>query len=1033
MLRDRDWKLKYTPNDGDLIERFYIPALEDAERYDRLTGYFNAHALALASRGIEGLIRNGGRMRLVVGCTLDPPEIEAIERGEELRNCVEGKLASLPLAPPDAATSNALELLSWMVARGYLDVKVAVPCDRQGHPVADRAIFHEKSGIIQDRTGERIAWTGSLNETTAGWRFNWETINVYRGWEESDRVDEEERNFAQIWSAPDSTAGRHLLVLDVPTAVRQDLMQFLPEESHRPKRLVDAGIDDGQVPSQTQVPDEEDLPEDPADPRAKAWALIREAPTMPDGGERVGEATSAVTPWPHQVRAFQRLYGNWPPRLLIADEVGLGKTIQAGMLIRQAWLAGKAKRVLILAPKAVLRQWQIELREKFNLNWPIYDGTRLTWLPTPALDGDFEHRIGRVEWHRQSAVIVSSQLVRRRDRAQALLEADPWDLVILDEAHHARRRASTKGEDRPNALLALMRELKERTEAMLLLTATPMQVDPIEVWDLLNLLGLPPAWTAEQFLKFFEEIGHPNPAHEMLARSARLFRDVEASFGNVTTEQAQRIGHLSQLKTNKVLRALRDEQVQMPLRRLENEERKAALVVMRTWTPVRHLISRHTRELLRHYFRKGMLETAIAERDVNDRFIAMTPAESALYDAVDEYISSTYAKSAADVRNAVGFVMTVYRRRLASSFCALAQTLRKRLDALAEGADEPLGNEEDVSDDETLDHVQDSDEVKELELQALAEEERIEIENLLTAVEALPPDSKLAELMGTLESLREAGYKQAMVFTQYTDTMDFLRDRLLVDSDFRLMCYSGRGGEVPTAGDGWRQIGRDDAKLRFREGKAEVLLCTDAAAEGLNFQFCGALVNYDMPWNPMRVEQRIGRIDRLGQKHERVRIVNLHYEDTVETDVYRALRDRISLFESVVGPLQPILSRLPRAIGDAVLKGDRQSLGEEVAAKIEEQQPTGFNMDAGIDDEIEMPDRPASPLTMGHLERILASPELMAPGVEVSRLGPADYAVRAPGMESQLRVTADPAYYDAHADSVEFWSPGGVLFERVRP
>ena len=517
MLRDRDWKLKYTPDDGDLVEMFYVPALEDAERYDRLTGYFNAYALKLASRGIEGLVRNGGRMRLVVGCTLDEPEIEAIKRGEDLRVRVEAKLASLPLAPPDGASEDALELLSWMVARGHLDVKVAVPCDSSGQPVADQAIFHEKSGIIQDRTGERIAWTGSLNETAAGWRSNWETINVYRGWAEAERVDEEERNFARIWSAPASGGNRRLLVLDVPSAVRRDLMRFLPEGDQRPKRLLDAGVDSGEEPTDVSVAPKRTNAGDGVDPRTDAWALIRDAAQRKDGGERVGEATSAVTPWPHQVRAFERLYGDWPPRLLIADEVGLGKTIQAGMLIRQAWLAGRAKRVLILAPKAVLRQWQLELREKFNLNWPIYDGTKLAWHPTPVMSGDVERRVGRDQWHREPAVIASSQLVRRAERAEALLDAEPWDLVVLDEAHHARRRgAGTGEEDRPNALLSLMRELKDRAQGLVLLTATPMQVDPVEVWDLLSLLGIPAEWTAERFLGFFRRCRPPEsfpPCH----------------------------------------------------------------------------------------------------------------------------------------------------------------------------------------------------------------------------------------------------------------------------------------------------------------------------------------------------------------------------------------------------------------------------------------------------------------------------------------------------------------------------------------
>ena len=138
------------------------------------------------------------------------------------------------------------------------------------------------------------------------------------------------------------------------------------------------------------------------------------------------------------------------------------------------------------------------------------------------------------------------------------------------------------------------------------------------------------------------------------------------------------------------------------------------------------------------------------------------------------------------------------------------------------------------------------------------------------------------------------------------------------------MCFSGRGGQVHDPDGAWRTVSRDDIKARFKRGEADVLLCTDAAAEGLNFQFCGALVNYDLPWNPMRVEQRIGRIDRLGQQHPVVRIVNLHYRDTVESDVYISLRRRINLFEQVVGRLQPILARVSGLISDAVLARTRR-------------------------------------------------------------------------------------------------------------
>jgi hypothetical protein len=128
-LADTTWQLKYTPDDGDLVDYFYVPALRCALNYDRATGYFSAAALEVAMNGIEGLIRNGGQMRLIVGCTLNAPEVEAIEKGEALRTAVERQLAAHPLELPDAATKDALEMLSWMIAQGILEVKLAIPCE----------------------------------------------------------------------------------------------------------------------------------------------------------------------------------------------------------------------------------------------------------------------------------------------------------------------------------------------------------------------------------------------------------------------------------------------------------------------------------------------------------------------------------------------------------------------------------------------------------------------------------------------------------------------------------------------------------------------------------------------------------------------------------------------------------------------------------------------------------------------------------------------------------------------------------------
>ena len=1028
MLRDRTWQLRYTPDDGDLVRLFYIPALQDAQRYHRLTGYFNAGALALAARGIEGLVRNDGRMKLLVGCTLEAEEIAAIERGEALREQVERRLTQLPLAPPDAEACGALELLAWMIGRGHLDVKVAVPCNSDRVPVPESAIFHEKAGIVEDGAGSRIAWNGSLNETAAGWQRNWESLHVYTSWgAEPERVESEEASFSRLWAG----RSQRLIVLDVPGAVREDLLRFLPKDD-LPRRLQE---DDHERPK--AVPKPAPAVEPPVDLRAKVWRFIEQAPQAPEGGAQVGAATAAVKPWPHQARTFQRLYAHWPPKLLIADEVGLGKTIQAGLLLRQAWLAGKAKRVLVLAPKAVLKQWQIELREKFNLDWPIYDGQKLVWFPSAARQVMGEPTANGSAWHEQPAVIASSQLMRRSERANVLLEeAEPWDLIVLDEAHHARRRSSgAKQQDRPNALLRLMRELKNRTQGLLLLTATPMQVHPIETWDLLALLGLPAEWTESAFLQFFDDLEHPNPSHEALERLARLFRSVERAFGETPSESAQRIADLSRLQTRKLLSALRHPAT-IPRRQLQAKEREAALALMRSQTPIRHLVSRYTRQLLRRYAKAGRLGSPIAERDVEDRFLPMTGAEQALYEAVETYIASAYDQAGAAERNAVGFVMTVYRRRVASSFHALRRTFERRLAAMDEREAVLLSEaEEDAPDDETAE-VPDADELERLARAALRADERSQINALLERASALPPDSKLASLETVLAELRERGYQQAMVFTQFTDTMDFLRDALRKDANARLMCFSGRGGEVPSTDGAWRRIGRDDAKRRFREGEADVLLCTDAAAEGLNFQFCGTVVNYDMPWNPMRVEQRIGRIDRLGQQHPRISIVNLHYEGTVETDVYRALRERIHLFETVVGRLQPILAQLPGTITRAVLAKDAPSgdaTHSNAVAAIEQQtaeaEAKGFDLDSTVDEpDLEPPPAPSSPLTMADLEQVIANPDLMPPDAERQPLGNREHGLRMAGMREFVRVTTNPAYFEEHAESVELWSPGSPAF-----
>jgi SNF2 family DNA or RNA helicase len=929
-LRYCSWKISYSSDENNPVADFYIPALECAVQYDRKSGFFNSSILSKVARGLGAMLHNQGHMRLLMGCQFSPQDLQAIKQGYELRTAL-GQRLDAELQPPKNFTQlKHFEILSWLIQNQYLDIRIAVPLRSDGTPEeSDRQldpnrIFHEKVGIITDVNDDRLAFSGSNNESIGGWEANIESFHVYFSWDggrDLERVQLECDRFEKLWT----DQMPNVRVFEVPDAVRKKLLRYAP--STHPTWSPQAELDTRPL-SPNKLPPEE-LSDGVSEPEPQTptysqedWerehpAFVKLANLHQDPGCLDFTVKSIpIQPWAHQLKILRRVAQEFPRSYLIADEVGLGKTIETGLILRYLILSQKVKRVLVLAPASVQPQWQEELREKFNLHfWSYLQGElRDPFKETVPLAAN--------PWNTQNLILASSHLIRRKERMQELLEAEPWDLVVLDEAHHARRKSPQDRKDTPNRLLELMRQLRSKTTALILLSATPMQIDPIEVFDLLNLLGLEGHWQyGDNFCNYFAALTDQLDRFT-LEFWQQMTTDYFAQGGQACPRLQQHLEKRDRLLTYRLQDIWKKGQKIINARQLLDDEPfiAASRQYLTVNTPLKDRMFRHTRDTLRQYYRRGLLDRDVPMREVQDNAIALEPnREAVLYLAVSDYVRHFYRLAQKENRKALGFLMTLYRKRLTSSFYAVQQSLQRRLDALLT----QQGNGLTADDLAELDDADDAV-IEGLEsfMEPVDPKEIQYLEDLLRQFDNTGEDTKCAQFITKLrQELNER--ESAIVFTQYTDTMDYLRDFLSVSFGSLVACYSGRGGELYRGGE-WKAVPKEEIKKRFRDGELKLLLCTESASEGLNLQTCGVLFNYDMPWNPMRVEQRIGRIDRIGQRYTTVRIHNFYYDGTVEAKVYKKLRDRINAFATVVGNLQPILAKVPTFIERAVMSADPQ-------------------------------------------------------------------------------------------------------------
>jgi len=973
----------------DLVQDFFVPVLQRAVRYDRTTYTFSPQALSVAAAGLAGLVNNDGVMRLICHHELPRDVVCAILAGhraaeDAVQESLERRFVTR-VEPDDLAGRHHLELLTWLVKEGRLDVKVAIP-RRPG------AIFHQKMGIVTDSREDCVGFTGSLNESRSGWLYGDEQLMLFNSWNESARLKPMIAEFERLWTNRADTS----LVIPIPDALRRQLIKSAPAAN--PARV------------------SRELP------RAELWAAVEYAVTH---DPQTTLETMAAQLWPHQLAFWRRHVrdARQPPRVLIADEVGLGKTIQAGVLLKTLVNRGQADRVLILAPAVARWQWQDELLHKFNIPVPVLDRAGGK-LQLHNADNRRETTC-RKPWRQARRLILSYDWLRRHQKPFLDDDFPDYDLIVFDEAHHARYREVTNPKRRrANSYLEMLRGLSSRTRGLLLLTATPMQLDPAELWALLQVLA-PSQWSEDEFRSFYDVDRPPTLQEWDRVRQIYLRGNPLAS----REEEIAELARMSLFETKEHLTyiAMPASNIVVLKRDMTPDRIRRSMVLMRRSAMPKRLVSRHTRNLLRQYVAEGRLRQSVPQRKVKTVAVAMRAEERSLYRDITTFVKAWYQERSGVNRRALGFVMTHFRLRLSSSRYAFRESL-SALKRRKPSAPRTLGPE--LFDSDAGDSFSDLDPETGLPPLELADQDQQMLADLLARCDVQPgKDSKFKAFLAQLTQLQADGYAKVMVFSQFRDTQVWLRTQLARQAQADRYLLAGLSGAEdwllePSSGS-FAATERKVVMEMFRTQHAGVLLCTDTAAESLNFQFCSAMINYDIPWNPMRLEQRIGRIDRIGQVKPIIRIVHLFYRDTAEHDAYQAMQDRIDDFTEHVGALQPILeANLEGIIARSVWD---EADPRDIRQAVRDLQPAvGFDLD---DLAAAAPERqdPAPRLALDDLTYVLNHSQWFPDGYEVEGAGPNHWRITGPTGQQHI-VTTDRQAHDYGAGTVGFFGPGHDAF-----
>lgn len=839
---------RYSSRRESISDSLLNQKLKNAKSYDRIAGYFRSSIFEVAGESIESIT---GKIRVVCNSDLMVKDVKTAKMANT--SIRKEWCESKPEETPNPG--NRFKKLYKHLSSGKLEVRV-LPNERFG-------LIHGKAGVVTLEDGSKTSFLGSVNESKTAWKLNYELA-----WEDNsdEAIKWVQEEFYALWNDPSA--------VPLPEFVIEDIKRI--SERVVIDEVVDWKQDEDSEPASVAV----------------------ESPVY---REQLGL-------WEHQkyfvdlaFRDHKQPYG---ARYILADQVGLGKTIQLAMSAQLMALYGD-KPVLIIAPKTLIWQWQDELNNLLDLPIAVWDGRN--WIDENGMKYHNRGTKDIVKCPRKIG-IISQGLITSGSQVKDFLLTKEYECVIVDEAHRSRRRNLGEGKESlspdMNNLYKYLMQISRNTHSMLLATATPIQLYPIELWDLLNILSQKNDSVLGSQSSLWRKSGRLSEGLDLImGKAEKDFFDPE-NWEWMRNPFPPKDEHPNFMVLRNMFR-MKDNQFViskgfMELTRPESFKIGTLLSqgFYEKYNPyIRHVIRRE-RSYLENKIDPNTSEPYLQRINVElhgegeDGALILTGYMKEAYELAEEFCTLISQR----VKGA-GFFKTLLLKRIGSSLEAGKNTGYKMLNEWGSG----LGELSDEDDDSEKDY-------KESELKNLTEEEH----NLLTRfVEALDSNEAIdPKYYKTVELLKEKEWldKGVIIFSQYFDTTRWVAENLSKEfSDVPIALYAG-GSKSGVYSDGsFKKKTKEEIKAGVKKREFKVMVGTDSASEGLNLQTLGTLINLDLPWNPTRLEQRKGRIQRIGQVNDTVDVFNMRYKDSVEDRVHEILSERLKSIKDMFGQLPDVL------------------------------------------------------------------------------------------------------------------------------